>query len=912
MPEVSLRSRIACAGQLREDFRMHSKIFRALTAVLVVLTASVLLPEGTFATASAQSNSRPAMVIVLDVSGSMNDPSLNDPGQSRLGVAKEALRQAITGLEPGEIDLGLRTFNRCGTRLVQPVGPVNPAALVSDIDGITAGGSTGIQVALEAAVDDLPETSGTRTVLLISDGLETCGGDPCAAAQSLIASGVRFVVNTVGFQTDGTPAEAQLQCIADSTGGEMTPVSDLPELFKVINETVDPCAGDLLTCYAPEVRFHPREDFYPMDPDDFIDGSELVWVRSRQGFRCFGDDTIDPNPTPRKLGGGGYEVFVKELEDRRWRPDACVNVGRPFRSNEFTRPYQSDPSNTQFARAAGLPVEEGFTLVWKNWISVPRTIPLPADQVPIGLNNDPGDGSQLDVPIFAQQIPDPESAGSLLVYHMFYGYDPKSKFDITDFSKAQLGDQVVAHEGDWERIIVALDPADKPVEVRFLGHGCGDGAFRSTNYVSWQNFSELPSPNKVEQRGQLVDTTHPVVYVAEGSHASYPLLRDAGPRVCTTPTGAASGEADQTEFDEAKSVTWRAWELGGVKDPQQECWYGFGGAWGRGGDFAVFEIPLPGWLPGVPDGENRGHDSGPAGPHWNVTGLPEDRNCSSGSFFDIDSLTEPWLGVVRATASGFPANESVVLSLASVETPITNAVTGADGSLVLDFQIPQGFSSGGHDVIVRSLRTGDILGIHPINITIPEECGRIVEPPGTPDDLDGDGLINSCDRFPTDGPFADSDLDGVFNVNDNCPRVSNPDQASDTQASVGHACDIDRGVNPADPLATLLGLDPMGPGTPDVQPISHSADPVDYTPFVNAPPSPTGAFGFGAPPDISLPLALVEQVPIQQSPAIDIDAYEIANTGAENRLIAELGFLLVAVGAYATGSGRKLRRNKQR
>lgn len=906
---------------------MRALAIRVVLCACMLATAFALVPPA--APAGAQVSSADAVVIVLDVSGSMNGPSAAEPDRSRLDVAKDALTSAIGSLQPGEVNLGLRTFNRCRTDLVQAVAPVDPTSINAAIERIRAGGSTGIEVALTAAVNDLPQTTGERTVLLVSDGQETCGGDPCAAATQLIAQGVRFVVNTVGFQTAGTPAESQLQCIADATGGSATSADDLADLLGAFTRVITPCDQAPVICYAPEVRFHPREDYYPMDPDDFIDGSELVWVRSRQGYRCFGDDVIDDDPSAAGLGSGFYEAWVKELEHRRLRPDACVHTGRAYLSNEFTRPYAAQPGNLAFNRAPGLPVEEGFTLVWKRWVSIPRPIPLPPDNRPIGLNNDPGDGQQLDAPIFAQVIPNPEGLpGSWIIYHMFYGYDPKSKLDVTDFSKAQLGDQIVAHEGDWERIIVVLDEDDEPTQVRFLGHGCKDAAFQSTNYIPWSEFDETGA-----RRGTLVDGTHPVVYVAEGSHASYPEIRDAGPRSCTTDSGAASGEADQTEFDN-DSVTWRPWEAGGVLDPQAECWYGFGGAWGRGGDFAVYGIPLPGWLPGVPDGENRGHDSGPAGPHFNINGLPSDRTCGQGGFFDLDRLWESWLGTVRATATGLAANEAVVLSLASVETPVWHGVVGSDGSLSVQFEIPAGFSPGGHHAILRSLRTGDILGVHPINIDVPDECSRAVMPPGTLDDTDGDGVLNECDAFPDDGPFADIDRDGVINVNDNCPRTPNPDQAADAQASVGHACDIDRGVNPAAPLAALLDVD-AGPGRDPSPEPAMVVPQATVEPFTNPPPGPTGPYGFGDAPDISFPAE--EAPPLSGAPTVtiafptegptladesasastgelvDLASPGLANTGAESTLIAQIGLIVLGLGAAFVGYSRprpRRRRNR--
>ena len=56
------------------------------------------------------------------------------------------------------------------------------------------------------------------TVVLVSDGLETCGGDPCQATRDAKAVGVDFVVHVVGFAV-GEGDVSQLECIAQEGEG---------------------------------------------------------------------------------------------------------------------------------------------------------------------------------------------------------------------------------------------------------------------------------------------------------------------------------------------------------------------------------------------------------------------------------------------------------------------------------------------------------------------------------------------------------------------------------------------------------------------------------------------------------------------------------------------------------------------
>ncbi len=78
--------------------------------------------------------------------------------------------------------------------------------------------------------------------------------------------------------------------------------------------------------------------------------------------------------------------------------------------------------------------------------------------------------------------------GFEIQYWLFYAYDDNVLF--------------VNHESDWEHIVVVLDSDTNPYFVSFAQH---DG---SVPYA----------PEEI-----LLDGTHPVVYVARGSHASYPF-----------------------------------------------------------------------------------------------------------------------------------------------------------------------------------------------------------------------------------------------------------------------------------------------------------------------------------------------------------------------------------------------------
>ena len=202
--------------------RSLASFFIAALALTVMAVLVVPVPKA----AEAQSSNDTTMLL-FDLSGSMRG--------TRLESAKSAVIDALSNVGPRPIDVGIRSFAGCGgTTLNHPPRLIDVASLTTTINGLQARGSTDIATALLAVGGDFTN-AGPRTVILLSDGAQTCSGDPCAAAAQLVASGVNIVVNTVGIGTAGTTAESQLNCISQQTGGVSVSVDNAGDLFGIFD-----------------------------------------------------------------------------------------------------------------------------------------------------------------------------------------------------------------------------------------------------------------------------------------------------------------------------------------------------------------------------------------------------------------------------------------------------------------------------------------------------------------------------------------------------------------------------------------------------------------------------------------------------------------------------------------------------
>ncbi|MEE9201385.1 MAG: VWA domain-containing protein [Candidatus Brocadiales bacterium] len=179
----------------------------------------------------------PNILFVLDSSGSMME-SLE--GKNKLETAKGVL-SALVGDLPPDINVGLEVYgHRKGEcddiEMVFPVGKLNVAALRQKIASLQAGGKTPIATSLEKAAGELRGLKGNSTIVLISDGQETCDGDPVGIAELIKNEfGIDVVIHVVGFAVDDAVRQ-QLSKIARAGGGNYYAANNAQQLKESLVE----------------------------------------------------------------------------------------------------------------------------------------------------------------------------------------------------------------------------------------------------------------------------------------------------------------------------------------------------------------------------------------------------------------------------------------------------------------------------------------------------------------------------------------------------------------------------------------------------------------------------------------------------------------------------------------------------
>ncbi len=210
-------------------------------ARLPVLTfLATLFVAAAFAPALAQDTPSQQTMLVLDASGSMWGQI---DGRSKVEIAREAVGEIVTNWNSehhlGLIAYGHRRKGDCADiETLIPAGPLDRAAFMNVVNGLNAKGMTPLSQAVIDAAAALRSSEQKATVILVSDGEETCNLDPCAVGAELEASGVDFTAHVIGFDIQNPVHQAQLRCLAENTGGRYFNARNASELGSALQGAV--------------------------------------------------------------------------------------------------------------------------------------------------------------------------------------------------------------------------------------------------------------------------------------------------------------------------------------------------------------------------------------------------------------------------------------------------------------------------------------------------------------------------------------------------------------------------------------------------------------------------------------------------------------------------------------------------
>src|SRR5690625_1990608 len=180
-------------------------------------------------------------MLILDASGSMAADDGDSSGMTRMEAAQQAVGELAGGV-PDRAALGLVVYGAnvssapedqeegCEDIEVLASPQVGQADQIANtVTSIEASGYTPIGESLRAADGELPD-NGERSIILVSDGIDTCAPPPpCEVAAELNEAGADLRLHAIGFKVDDE-ARADLECIAEEGGGTYADAENADEL----------------------------------------------------------------------------------------------------------------------------------------------------------------------------------------------------------------------------------------------------------------------------------------------------------------------------------------------------------------------------------------------------------------------------------------------------------------------------------------------------------------------------------------------------------------------------------------------------------------------------------------------------------------------------------------------------------
>lgn len=208
-----------------------------IRSLIGALAASILFASAPVALAQ----SAPDTLVVLDASGSMWGQI---DGRTKIEIARETLSTVLSEASPdmniGLIAYGHRQRGACSDiETLVPMGPARQTVprMIDVARRINPIGKTPLSDAVRIAAEEMNYTENAATVVLITDGIETCDADPCALGAELERRGIDFTAHVVGFGLTGDEGR-QVACLAENTGGRYFPADDADQLVDALRDTL--------------------------------------------------------------------------------------------------------------------------------------------------------------------------------------------------------------------------------------------------------------------------------------------------------------------------------------------------------------------------------------------------------------------------------------------------------------------------------------------------------------------------------------------------------------------------------------------------------------------------------------------------------------------------------------------------
>jgi len=246
------------------------------------------------------------ILFIYDASGSMWQQI---DGTTKKELAQDVLTSTVGKLSPdqpiGLVAYGHRRKGDCAdVETLVTSGNTSKQTVTNAIREINPIGKTPLAASAKMVIDQLRTSGQKATIILITDGIESCDGDLCSVIEAARVEGIEFRMHIVGFGLQGADVEA-LRCAAEAGDGQYYDAQNAEDLTTGLEQATQTTVDD------------PASNFtvYAIRNGEPIDAIVRV-------FRAGTEERVDNQRTYRDtahlfLPEGTYDIDVKPLENSR-------------------------------------------------------------------------------------------------------------------------------------------------------------------------------------------------------------------------------------------------------------------------------------------------------------------------------------------------------------------------------------------------------------------------------------------------------------------------------------------------------------------------------------------------------------------------------------------------------------------
>lgn len=243
------------------------------------------------------------ILFIYDASGSMWGQL---DGKTKKEIASEVMSTTVNNLPEnqhvGLIAYGHRTKGDCDDiEYMADITNTSKSKITETVKTINPLGKTPLARSVTLAINSLKENNVKATIILVTDGIESCDGNLCDIVAQAKASGIDFKLHIVGFGLKENETE-QLKCAADAGGGKYYDASNASALGEGLTEATS------ATVDKPEGNF----SIYATKNGEPVD----AWVKATEAGT---NEAVDGSRTYRDsawvhLPPGKYDIAIRPLE----------------------------------------------------------------------------------------------------------------------------------------------------------------------------------------------------------------------------------------------------------------------------------------------------------------------------------------------------------------------------------------------------------------------------------------------------------------------------------------------------------------------------------------------------------------------------------------------------------------------